>query len=123
MNLRLLLSLLLFCVFCSWCAGCAAPKSSEAVHLDVRYASTADPIKDVLHAIHVKEYRFIVVDELSSFPPGAQDAFELVEKYGQKVIEGTSDTPEDPDMQAEAFDYATVYNIILKRHLKHKSRE
>jgi hypothetical protein len=102
--------------------GCAAQRAhtirEEDYELSVRTAYMRDPVADVQAAIKRRDYRFITVRGLGVGTPGLINLYPQIEDaYGSRMIEGTSDTISIDNMDV-AEEYATIYNLILRRHLR-----
>jgi hypothetical protein len=113
-----ILAALVMCV----ASGCAMPvskiPSKAADELNVRTVDLRNPSKDAADSIQRGDFRFIAVRDLGIGTPGVQDQFVEIERtYGLRFIEETSDTISIANMEA-AEEYATIYNLSLRRHLR-----
>ncbi|HEY4875611.1 MAG TPA: hypothetical protein VIH86_08575 [Puia sp.] len=87
---------------------------------------------DVTIALHNKDLRIISISGVDFLYPGLESSHkpksrhgldkryeDHLEKYGFKVIEGTSDVinQEAPDLQSVAYNYASKYNTLLFKKL------
>ena len=92
---------------------------------------------DVDIAIRNRDLRIITISGYSMLYPGLESLHQTnsrhglakkyeahLEKYGCKIIEGTSDVinPEEPRLQSAAYDYAKKYNILLFKKIATRPR-
>lgn len=90
--------------------GCSPPTRTES--LTAKNLLEADPVADVQRATADDDYRFVAVMELGQTCPGAEDRPDAFEKFGVKLVKGTSDDAAT-DLEMNAVDYATIYNRLL----------
>jgi len=87
---------------------------------ELSYLDLQNPKHDLDKNIAHKDYRFICVYGYSIVCPGTEGP-ENIQKYGSRMIEGTSDTLEGDEhskLQGIAFVYAEKYNQFLMGVIK-----
>jgi hypothetical protein len=90
----------------------------------------ANVVDDVKRAIKNKDLRVVAIAGLGIIYPGLEDSAGLekkyeahLQRYGSKVIAGTSDAlgVNKPNIQIVAYDYAKEYNQLLLKLISVKS--
>src|SRR5689334_25341304 len=103
-------------------SGCGEPVPWPKPHTDpvqlLRWVEGADPVKDAARALKEKDFKLLAVYGYTWTIPGVAetDRCDYRERYGMKLIEGTSDAlvnPEHGRLVELTIKYATTYN----RHL------
>ena len=88
----------------------------EVNNIELRRLERADPTVDANEAIRRHDLRFLAIRGYATEVPGIDDYEErFSEKYGYRVIEGTSDAlinDTDRTLQNLAIRYAKAYNSV-----------
>jgi hypothetical protein len=81
-----------------------------------------NPKLDLTKKLDVDDFRFIGLYGFSTYFPGVENNdLEFIDRYGSRILEGTSDSIESEDhgkLITIAEDYAKTYNITHLIHLK-----
>ena len=109
------------------CANAQEKKSknpttkNKSYHPDLLRIEHAEPSIDLKEALQQHDFRFIAIMGYAVYVPGVDDYYENYERYGYKIIEGTSDVIEDSEhgrLIGIAIHYAEIYNKLLIKHIQ-----